>query len=90
MSDDPPQDLFAIELAPGHEHAVDLGQRAAPVRDMMQDAEIEDGIVAGVRGADGRGVAHPQADARAPWRTPGLPPGGGVLLWLGVSVAVQR
>lgn len=57
------EDLFGIEPAAWFEYAVDLGEAFAPVGDVMDDAEVEDGIVGIVGSINLGGIADPEPDA---------------------------
>ena len=53
--------LLTNKAAAGLQDPCHLGQDPTPFRHMMNDAEIEHGIIARVRDRDPRGVADPQA-----------------------------
>jgi hypothetical protein len=60
--------FLGVEAPAGIEHPADLAERRAPVRHVVDDPEVEDGVVRGVRRVDPLDVAdpepHPLAAAR--------------------------
>src|SRR5207244_3408481 len=61
--DEPGEHLLGVEPATRLENAVHLGERGPPARDVVDDREVEDRVVALARGGDPLGVAAPEANA---------------------------
>jgi hypothetical protein len=60
-----PQDLLRVEHATRLEHALYLAERQSPLRYVMDDAEVEDGVVGRSRYWNRRRVPHPEANPRS-------------------------
>ena len=56
------QDLLGVEPAARLEHSLDLAERPSPLRYVMDDAEVEDGIVGRRGDRNGGRVGHPEAN----------------------------
>ncbi len=66
MLDEAGEHLLRIEPAARPQHPEDLSQAVPPAGDVVDDPEIKDGIVVGVRTGDVARVADPQPHSRAP------------------------
>ncbi len=62
MMDKPPENLFCVNPAAGLQNTVNFRERMPPVNDVMNDAEVEHGVVGRILSANGTDIAHPDAD----------------------------
>lgn len=72
VQDEPLEHLLAVEGPAGTKDPLHLGYGPPPVRNMVNDAEVEHGVVGGIRRTDRAGVTHPEPYAASIFREPML------------------
>ena len=72
MDQGAPQHLLGVEAAARPQNPCHLGEGAAPLGYVVNDAKVEHGVVGRIRRGDARSVAGPEPDASAAGPEPGL------------------